>query len=128
MNNSSDVLTANEAFYQAFEKKDLEAMTSIWSQGTDSLCIHPGRSALRGWKDIRESWEKIFKNTNYMEIEIEVISTDIRENLAYVVLIEKVLQVHGGRKTKAQSLATNVFEWMGGKWYLIHHHGSPIMR
>jgi hypothetical protein len=25
-------------------------------------------------------------------------------------------------------MATNIFEYMGGKWYLIHHHGSPIMK
>ena len=124
----TEILAANEAFYRAFEKKDIETMTIIWSQGTGSLCIHPGRNILRGWRDIRNSWEIIFKNTKYIEIETEIISVEVRENIAYVILIEKVLQINGGRNLKAESIATNIFERMASKWYLVHHHGSPIMR
>jgi ketosteroid isomerase-like protein len=127
-NERTEVLATNEAFYHAFEKKDIEAMSLLWSQGTGSFCIHPGRNVLRGWKDIRSSWETIFKNTNYMEIEIEVISTEIRENIAYLIVIEKVLQISVGRSVQAQSIATNIFERMASKWYVVHHHGSPIMR
>jgi ketosteroid isomerase-like protein len=124
----SEVLATNEAFYRALEKKDIEAMSAVWSQGTASLCVHPGWNVLRGWKEIRSSWVKIFQNTAYIEINTDIISTEIRENIAYIVLVENVLQVVNGRKTVARSLATNVLEMMGGKWYLIHHHASPIMR
>lgn len=124
----TEVLAANEAFYRAFEKKDIEAMSVIWSQGTGSLCIHPGRDALRGWKDIRTSWELIFRNTRYIEIETNLISTEVRGNIAYVIAIEKLLQIVNGRSIQADSLATNIFERMASKWYLVHHHGSPIMR
>lgn len=123
----TEVLAANEAFYRAFEKKDIEAMSAVWSQGTGSLCIHPGRNVLRGWKDIRASWGLIFKNTNYIEIETDIIATEVRDSIAYVVLVENVLQVSGGRRVKAQSMATNVFERLAQKWYLVNHHGSPIM-
>lgn len=124
----TEVLAANEAFYRAFEKKDIEAMSAIWSQGTGSRCIHPGRNVIRGWKDIRYSWEQIFKNTNYLEIEAEIITVEVRETIAYVIVSEKVLQVSGGRRLNAESIATNIFERMASSWYLVHHHGSPIMR
>ncbi|HEY9607798.1 nuclear transport factor 2 family protein [Allocoleopsis sp.] len=124
----TEVLAANEAFYRAFERKDIEAMSAVWSQGTGSLCIHPGRSVIRGWKDIHASWEQIFKNTNYLEIDTEIITTELRDTIAYVILIEKVLQVVGGRRIKAESIATNIFERMASSWYMVHHHGSPIMR
>nr|WP_214432516.1 nuclear transport factor 2 family protein [Dendronalium phyllosphericum] len=125
---TSEVLAANTAFYRAFEKKDIEAMSAVWSQGTGSFCIHPGRKALRGWKDIRISWEQIFKSTAYLEINTDIITTETNDNIAYVVLIENVLQVITGRRVEAQSMATNIFQLLGGKWYLVHHHGSPIMR
>lgn len=124
----NEVLMANEAFYRAFEKKEIEAMSTVWSQGTGSLCIHPGSKALRGWKEIRSSWEQIFKNTKYIEIETEIIATEIRNNLAYVIVVENLLQIIGSRKIQAQSMATNIFELMAGKWYLVHHHGSPLVR
>jgi uncharacterized protein (TIGR02246 family) len=121
------VLAANEAFYRAFEKKDIDAMTALWSQGINTACVHPGRSALRGGDKIRKSWEAIFKNTAYLEIDTDIITTEISGDIAYVLLVEKVLQVTQGRNMKAQSMATNIFERMGGNWYLIHHHGSPVM-
>jgi ketosteroid isomerase-like protein len=128
-NQSSEVLAVNAAFYRAFEKKDIEAMSAVWSQGTGSFCVHPGWNVLRGWKDIRSSWVNIFKNTAYIEINTEIVTTEVRDHIAYVVLVENVLQiVNGKRRLEAQSIATNMFELLGGKWYLVHHHASPIMR
>ncbi|MFB2975130.1 nuclear transport factor 2 family protein [Microseira sp. BLCC-F43] len=122
------VLEANKAFYRAFERKDIEAMSSVWSQGVATICVHPGWQALKGWKDIRYSWEQIFKNTNYIEVELEIVVAEVRGDIAYVVLVENVFQVINGRRMQAQSLATNIFERMAQKWYLINHHASPVMR
>lgn len=127
MSDAQAVLEANQAFYKAFEKKNLDAMSEVWSHGTGSLCIHPGRDVLRGWDAVRSSWEKIFRSTSYLEIDLEVIKLEVQGDFAYVVLLEKVLQVAGSKRVKAESIATNLYERMGGKWYLIHHHGSPIM-
>lgn len=124
----TEVLAANEAFYRAFEKKDIEAMSAVWSQGSGSRCIHPGWDIIRGWQEIRSSWEKIFRNTQYIEFELDIIATEVRDDIAYVILIENLLQVSGGRTVRAQSVATNIFERMASSWYLVHHHGSPIMR
>ncbi|BAZ00454.1 hypothetical protein NIES37_44460 [Tolypothrix tenuis PCC 7101] len=125
---SDEVLAVNAAFYRAFEKKDIEAMSLVWSQGTSSTCIHPGRNVLRGWKEVKYSWEQIFKNTAYIEVNLDIISTEVTDNIAYVILKENILQVFRGQRLEAQSIATNIFQLLGGKWYLIHHHGSPIMR
>jgi ketosteroid isomerase-like protein len=122
------VLAANQAFYRAFEKRDMAAMGQIWSKGIGTLCIHPGRPALIGWEAVRSSWEAILKNTAYIEIEPEILSVEINGDLAYVVLIENLRQVIGLRQDRAQSMATNLFERMGGEWFLVHHHGSPLMR
>ncbi|MBD3881216.1 nuclear transport factor 2 family protein [Phormidium tenue FACHB-886] len=128
MTETQAVLAANQAFYRAFEKKDIEAMGQVWSKGVDSLCIHPGRDTLKGWEPIRASWVQIFKNTNYIEIETEIIRIEVNDSLAYVVLIENLLQVFRNQRTEAKTIATNIFERMGEGWYLIHHHGSPILR
>ena len=122
------ILEVNEAFYRAFEKKDITLMNQTWWQGEGSICIHPGGNVIKGWDNIRSSWEKIFQNTDYLEINTEVVTTEVDYAVAYVVVIENVMQVRKGRKLQAESLATNTFRKMAQKWYLIHHHGSPIMR
>ncbi|MEL6223985.1 MAG: nuclear transport factor 2 family protein [Cyanobacteria bacterium J06627_8] len=126
MSDIRDVQAANEAFYRAFEKKDIEAMEHACSKGAGCLCVHPGRSPLKGWDEIRRSWVQIFKNTQYLEIDIDVKETEINGAIAFVVLTETVRQVASGRQMVAQSVATNIFEKMGDRWYLIHHHGSPV--
>ncbi|MBE9113142.1 nuclear transport factor 2 family protein [Nodosilinea sp. LEGE 07298] len=130
------VLATNKAFYRSFEKKDIEAMEAVWSKGMGCLCIHPGRDALKGWPDIREAWERIFKNTSYLEIDTDILTVEVSGDLAFVVLIENVLQISGGdagtdrfanRRLEARSMATNGFERMAGQWYMTHHHGSPVV-
>ncbi|NJK28433.1 MAG: nuclear transport factor 2 family protein [Coleofasciculaceae cyanobacterium SM2_3_26] len=128
MNDSKELLEANQTFYRAFEKRNLDAMSAVWSQGAGCMCVHPGRKALQGWQAIRSSWEEIFKNTSYIEIETDIVSAEAAGNLGYIVLVENLLQVIHGSRLEAQSMATNIFELMGGKWYLIHHHGSPVVR
>lgn len=131
MTNLSDkeaVLAANEAFYHAFSNRDLKEMSLLWWQGSTGLCIHPGGQVLTGWETIRNSWESIFGNTNSFEIDIEIIKVEVDQALAYIVVQETVLQSSRGRKVKAPSIATNIFQKMAKKWYLISHHGSPIMR
>jgi ketosteroid isomerase-like protein len=121
------VLAANQAFYRAFEKKDIEAMEAVWSKGIGCLCIHPGRDALKGWMTIRDAWERIFQNTSYLEIDTDILTVDVSGDLSYVVLIENVLQISNGQRLEAQSMGTNLFERMGDRWYLMHHHGSPVV-
>lgn len=122
------ILAANQNFYDAFSNRDLAKMCLQCWQGSSSLCIHPGGGVLEGWEKIRASWEAIFRNTEQLEIDIEVLKVEIDSSLAYVVVRETVLQSSRGRKLKAQSIATNIFQKMAQKWYLVHHHGSPIVR
>ena len=122
------VLATNESFYNAFASRDLKEMTGLWWQGSTSICIHPGSSPILGWDSIKASWESIFQNTASLEIDIEIVSVEVDSALAYVVLREIVLQSSQGRRIKAQSIATNIFQKMAQKWYIVSHHGSPIMR
>ena len=122
------VLASNQAFYDAFGDRDLKVMTSLWWQGSTSLCIHPGGGVILGWEEIKASWDAIFRNTDALEIDFEIVKAEVDNSLAYVVVREIVLQASSGRRMKAQSIATNVFQKMAQKWYLVQHHGSPIIR
>lgn len=131
MTNYSDkeaIIAVHEAFYRAFFQKDISSMSRLWWQGSTSVCVHPGGQILMGWDSIRTSWEAIFLNTEFLEIETEIIKIEVDQALAYVIVGETVLQSVRGRKLKAQSIATNLFQKMAQKWYLVSHHGSPIMR
>lgn len=126
--NKNEVIIVNQAFYRAFEKKDIQGMGLVWFQGNSSCCIHPGGEILQGWETIRNSWDLIFKNTEYLEIDLELVSVEVSNEIGYIILKENILQISRGRKLQAQSVATNTYQKMAQKWYLVSHHGSPIMR
>ena len=44
----SEAEFANEAFYMAFNRRDLAAMEALWSAGHEAVCLHPGWPALIG--------------------------------------------------------------------------------
>lgn len=56
------VLFANDAFYLAFNNRDIVAMDQLWSRHTPPVCIHPGWSGLFSRDEIIESWREIFDN------------------------------------------------------------------
>lgn len=128
MTTVQDVLDTNQAFYQAFERLDAEAMGLLWSKDPKVICIHPGRNALQGWDQILFSWDQIFRNTNQLEVAADIILTEMQGNIAYIILVENLVQVIPERRMEVQTMVTNIFEYDGSNWYLIHRHSSPMVR
>jgi hypothetical protein len=44
-----------------------------------------------------------------------------------VICVENITSLQGEATQESQILATNLYERIEGQWYLIHHHGSPVM-
>src|SRR3989442_6771175 len=51
---------AENAFYEALERCDLDAMMAVWAEDEDIFCIHPTGARLTGQDEVRSSWAKIF--------------------------------------------------------------------
>ena len=62
MSDELDVLAANEAFYDAFRRRDLGAIERIRAEDDDKLaCVHPGWRPLRGRDDVLASFRAILE-------------------------------------------------------------------
>ena len=51
---------AENAFYEALERCDLEGMMAVWAEDDDIVCVHPAGARLSGQDQVRESWARIF--------------------------------------------------------------------
>lgn len=120
------VLEANDAFYRAFESLDLARMESVWLREPCIGCVHPGWALLVGWGPVMESWERIFGATLAMRFTLSDVHVEVRGDLAWVTLTENLESRHRDGKVSARVQATNLFEQRDGRWYLVHHHGSPV--
>ncbi len=127
MSEQPSVLEANRAFYRAFESLDIEKMSAVWLRDPRIVCIHPGWRRLVGWGPIMTSWERIFENVFEVKIELGEAQIITSGDLAVVIVEENLVQRGYDGPARSQVLATNVFERAQDRWWLVSHHGSPVL-
>lgn len=119
-----DVLATNAAFYDAFERRDLDAMSDVWEHGDHVTCVHPGWPVLTGWGAVSASWFALFGGSQHLQFIVTGARVVVSGDAAWVTCNENLLD-EGATQSVA---ATNVFTHHSGQWRLVHHHGSPIIR
>src|SRR3546814_8193259 len=70
MPENADILFANEAFYLAFQTKDMRAMEVLWAHRQPVACTHPGWPSLSGREQVMQSWAAILANPETRGIEM----------------------------------------------------------
>lgn len=118
------MLAANQAFYDAFEAADLDAMSTVWEHSDRVACTHPGWSTLHGWGSIVASWYAIFRNPQRLQFILTDTSAIAEGGVAWVTLNENLLDGQLGSTVAA----LNVFVRSEAGWLMVAHHGSPVMR
>ena len=113
-----DVLATNEAFYRAFNQKDVEAMDRVWSASDSISCIHPGWNVLRGREAVLDSWQAILTNAGQPRIVTGGAFATCTGDTAVVICRELV--------AGSALVATNVFVLESGAWRLLHHQSGPV--
>lgn len=117
-----------EAFYEAMQRGDLEAMMALWADDEDVLCVHPGSDRFVGLAAVRESWARIFRSGH-----VRIRCTDVRSHTGAVLavhnVVEQTLSVdpHGGASGGMQiveCIATNVYVKQAGGWRMMLHHSA----
>jgi hypothetical protein len=115
---AATILAANEAFYRAFNEKDIPGMEALWASSDEIACIHPGWNLLRGREDVMESWQSILSNPGQPRIVIGGATVTLIGEIAIVLCRELV-----GPMPLA---ATNIFQLEDGAWKLLHHQSGPV--
>ena len=117
------VREANARFYDALEQADMDLMVDVWADSADAVCAHPGRTPLRGWPEVRASWEAILGSGGNPQVIITEEVVTLRGNVAWVTATENMIaDGHTGAAT-----ALNVFEHDGQRWRMVVHHAAPVL-
>lgn len=108
---------ANDAFYQAFNSRDVRQMADIWSEESLCVCIHPGWQPIYGREDVLESWHQIFSNQPAGDLTCHGVRVFPQGDVYSVICYESL---PGG-----WLVATNNYLLEAGRVRLIHHQASP---
>lgn len=111
------LIEANAAFYRAFADGDLRAMSALWADHDDLVCIHPGHERLTGRSPVLASWFAILENPP------PVRTSDARAvPLGQAGLVTCTEAIGNNRLA-----ATNAFEWDGKAWRMVLHQAGPVL-
>lgn len=115
---------AEAAFYDAFERRDLAAMTNVWDHQAEVSCIHPGGPRLDDIDMILESWRAIFEGGQRLRFERVGIAPTSGADIAVHCLYE-VIRFGARFGQQGVVVATNVYRRTEHGWRMVIHHASP---
>ena len=116
------LLDANQTFYDAFEARDLDAMSDLWEHSDRTVCTHPGWSTLRGWAAIVSSFTALFRNNQSLQFLLTEARASVQGEMGWVTVDENLLGDQGGTTVAA----INLFVRDETGWRLVVHHGSAV--
>jgi len=116
------VRTANRAFYDAFEARDLDAMSDAWEHHDRVSCTHPGWRTLRGWGAVSASWFALFGGESPLQFILTNEVVAVEGDAAWVTVDENLISTDGAGTVAA----VNLFVRSGPQWRLVAHHGSSV--
>lgn len=128
---------ANQAFYDAVETSDLDALEDLVLDGplAESVTVvHPGWPVLRGRREVMRSYALIMANTDYIQFFLTDVEVAVDGDTALVTCTENILtggpaedDGSAGSLVGGLVVATNVFLRNRDGWRLWVHHGSPVL-
>jgi len=115
---------AQNAFYEALERSDLEAMMAVWSEDEDIVCVHPAGQRLAGQAQVREVWRQMFAGGPGMRVRVtqQVVIAGV---MLEVHSVHENITVAGEKRPRPPMVATNVYLRTAAGWRMIAHHASP---
>jgi len=114
---------AEQAFYQALARGDIDGLMKVWAGDEEIVCVHPGGLRLVGHVAVRESWETILKHGSLHIETSKVIELSTMMGATHSVIEQ--IRANGPQGTEfAYCYATNVFHKGPAGWRLVMHHAS----
>src|SRR5215204_1842270 len=113
-----------QAFYEALDSGDSEALNELWLEDDDVVCIHPGGARLTGYTEIRSSWTSILAK-GPVHARCTLAKSLETPTVALHNVIEEVVVGEGKQQQVVSVLATNVYVKTPAGWKMVLHHASP---
>jgi ketosteroid isomerase-like protein len=112
-----------QAFYEALQAGDADAVSDAWLDDDDVCYVHPGGARLVGYAAVRSSLVALLASG---PVQIRTVSRKCFESSTVVVssVIEEVVFAQGGSRQLVHVIATNAFAKTPTGWKMVLHHAA----
>lgn len=111
------------AFYDAFERADMNLMMTVWADEPGIVCVHPQGPRLAGTTAIRTSFTEIFSHGAAARVKVGELRKHQGQTLA-IHCVYETFTIPGRSEIIPPVLATNVYLLTPHGWRMIVHHAS----
>lgn len=117
---------AEQAFYLAFVRRDIELMKKVWTRRLPaSTCLHPNESPVLDYDAIIKSWEQVFAKQKFSKLQIEHKNMASNQGLAVHRVTEHLTFKSDINEQQGTFHAINTFQCVNNEWFMLSHHASP---
>jgi len=113
-----------QAFYEALEAGDADAVADLWLDDDDICCVHPGGPRIVGSAAVRASFAAIL-SAGPLRVQASQRKTLETPTVSLSNVVEELLVVQGRQQRVVHVLATNGFVKTPAGWKMVLHHASP---
>lgn len=111
-------------FYDAFNNRNLPLMQENWANTEAIAMDNPLGGIMRGWKDIKAVYQRIFEGQAKVYVEYYDYSIHEAGDTFYAVGRERGSFETENQKIELAIRTSRIFQKIAGEWKQVHHHGS----
>jgi len=111
-------------FYKAFNSRDLELMKANWAQTGDVSMANPLGGVKLGWWALEGVYSRIFDGPAEVFVEFYDYVVQRSGSMFCVAGRERGRFRLGDQELALAIRTSRSYQFLGGRWQQIHHHGS----
>lgn len=120
----SSEIKALSKFYKAFNTKDVNLMEQSWLNTEEISMDNPIGGIRRGWSEIGNGYNKIFKGKATVYVEFYDFSIHKSDSMFFATGKERGYFKTAKIEIPLSIRTTRIFVKVNDEWKQIHHHGS----
>jgi ketosteroid isomerase-like protein len=116
---------AEDAYYDALEEGNLEALLIVWDEADDINCLLPMHPLVQGRHAVRDTFARLFGRSQGIALTVKHLSWIETSDVAVHLVEESPQSQAPGNSSPTAVYGTNVYRRGNKGWRLILHQNAP---
>jgi len=116
---------AEDAYYDAIEDGDLEALLDVWAETDEVCCLLPMHPLAQGRSAVREAFGRLFARGQGIALSVKHLGWIDAGELTIHLVEESPQQRAPGAPAPMAVYGTNIYRRGADGWRLIVHQNAP---